>query len=145
VSAGAYIQLEDLKDAFGDDEVLALTDRNQDGQADPDFVDGVIESAESEMNGYFVGGGYAVPIQPVSGVVKRIALNIARHYLYTDAEPETVANLYKSAVAWLKAVSRGDVKIGATSEGETPATDGNETTIQSAKNVFARSAAGGCH
>ncbi len=134
----AYIAIDDLQTAFGAAEILALTDRDDDGTPDPDIADDAINSACSEMDGYFVGGGYTVPLAPVTPVVKRIALNVARYYLYTDAAPDIVTQNYQAAVKWLKDVAAGAVRLGTDAAGAAPAIEGHETTIVAAPNPFAR-------
>tara|TARA_R110001583_G_scaffold63498_2_gene185820 strand:- start:1417 stop:1821 length:405 start_codon:yes stop_codon:yes gene_type:complete len=106
-----YITLEDLTARFSVHEILALADDGT-GEIDDAEVARAIEDASGEIDSYVAGGGYTVPLAPVPKIVQSYACDIARYRLYDDAATEQVTKRYDDAIKFLRAVAKGDVKLG---------------------------------
>ncbi len=158
-----YIAATDLLARFGAEELAQLTDRGiprvltadrltaAAGGADTSawpaaesaaalaalsIIGQAITDATSAVDGY-LSGRYGVPLTTPPAVLKRVACDLARHYLYDDNEPETVADRYKEAVAWLRDVAAGKVALGPDAAGAQPAAGGCVEIVTSGK-VFGR-------
>lgn len=131
-----YVTKQDLIDRFGETEVARLSDRSMQGITDDAVLDQVIGDADAEIDGY-LAGRYRLPLASVPVLLKRIAGNLVRFYLYTTAAPEDVRALYDDAVKSLKAIARGEVALGLDAAGtKQPSLGGVE--IQSGGKVFGR-------
>ncbi|HKJ94852.1 MAG TPA: DUF1320 domain-containing protein [Gammaproteobacteria bacterium] len=106
-----YATQQDLVDRFGSDELIQLTDRSSSGTIDATVVDQALSDASDEMDGY-IGARYELPLPSTPNTLVRVCADIARYRLYDIQAPEAVAQRYKDAVAFLKAVSTGAVALG---------------------------------
>lgn len=138
-----YCTLQNLIDRFGPGELVQLTDKLEPptGQIAEGTVALAIKDA-SELIDSYLEGRYSLPLNPVPAPLTRAACDVARYYLHEDAVTEAVQARYDEAVAYLKAVSRGEAKLGATEGAAAPATS-NEARIESGGRVFGRDEAGG--
>ncbi|MDX1464121.1 MAG: DUF1320 domain-containing protein [Halomonas sp.] len=111
-----YITLQDLIDRFGQDELLQLA-ADDTGQAiDQGEIDLAIADAGGEIDGRVAAGGYAVPLDPVPSIVQAYACDIARYRLYDERATDQVTKRYEDAIKFLRAVAKGEVKLGIGSE-----------------------------
>jgi len=121
----SYCTKQDMIDRFGVAELAQRTDRVNGEVIDDSVLSLKMADASDEINSYLTQ--YALPLPSVpSGLVSR-ACDIARYNLYQNLDLEEdsmVKSRYQSAIAWLKLVAKGDVKLGL-DEG------GNETDAQS--------------
>jgi len=101
-----YATLQDLETRYGADEINQLTDRDNDGNNDPDVVDSALNSASSEMDSY-LGVRYSTPIATVSDNLNRVCCDIARFLLHDDAATDEVEARYNRAIKWLQAIASG--------------------------------------
>lgn len=115
-----YITLVDLTRRFSEAEILALADDGT-GQIDADEIDRAIEDAQGEIDGRVAAGGYSVPLDPIPNIIKAYACDIARYRLYDEHATEQVTKRYEDAIKFLRAVAKGEVKLGITAD------DGGET------------------
>jgi len=106
-----YATQQDLVDRFGSDELIQLTDRSSSGTINATVVDQALQDATDEMDGY-IAARYELPLPSTPNALVRICADIARYRLYDIQAPEAVAQRYKDAVAFLKAVSAGTVALG---------------------------------
>lgn len=105
------------------------------------LVNSALADADSDIDGY-VSTRYTVPLVPVPTVVKRLACDLARYYLYDDQATETVQKRRDAAVSTLRDISAGKVSLGDSSVSTpAPATSGVEMT--SAPSVWRRENSGG--
>ena len=131
-----YATQATLETAFGVDEILQLTDRDQNGSVDAAFLAAALARADAVIDSY-LGRRYTVPITPTPTVVLGIAADLARHYLYEDAVPEPVRAAYDDALRWLQQAGRGEVCVaGATAAAA--ATGSGGVFITSETRVFSR-------
>jgi phage gp36-like protein len=114
----SYASLEDLIERAGQDEILQVADRDEDGTPDPDVVAAALQHADNTVNGY-VAVAYAVPLTVVPDLVRTWAVSIARYFLHRNGPPDYVVNDWKFAIASLKDVAAGKLKLPV-AENETP-------------------------
>jgi phage gp36-like protein len=114
-----YAVQQDLVDRFGNDELVELTNRAGGATIDATVVAKALADADDEINGY-LATRYALPLVTVPLILKRLACDIARYFLYEDRATEIVTQRYKDAVSYLKGVSAGKASIGADSAGAEP-------------------------
>lgn len=108
----AYTTRADLERRFGAEEVGQLLD-------DEDALDDVIADADSLVDGY-LGGAYQLPlVAPAPALVVSLAADITRYRLWDDRAPAEVRKRYEDAIAMLKDISKGVVKL-AVQPGATP-------------------------
>lgn len=122
-----YATQSDLEERFGPQELAQLTDRVDGLMPDPAVVARAIADAEAEIDGY-LAARYAVPLGTVPAVLVRLTCDIARYRLYDDRVTEAVRTRYTDAIAFLRAVAKGDARI----EGETAlaaTANGNEASV----------------
>lgn len=100
-----------------------------------EILERVIEDAQSAIDGY-LSGRYGTPMPTPPAVVKRLACDIARYYLYDDHATETVQKRYDAAIAFFRDVSAGKVTLGPEAKTATP-TGGIVEIVTSGK-VFGR-------
>lgn len=131
-----YATQTDMTERFGEPELIELTDRDGSAGAIVTAVlDAALADADSMIDGY-LATRYTLPLASTPAVLTRIGADIARYYLYDDQAPEEVAERYKAAVAFLKAVSRGEVTLGAAAITDGAATGTAE--MQSGGRTFGR-------
>lgn len=98
-----------------------------------------IEDAQSAIDGY-LSGRYGTPMATPPAVVKRLACDVARYYLYDDHATETVQKRYDAAIAFFRDVAAGKVTLGPEANATRPA--GGSVHMVSGERVFSRSARG---
>lgn len=132
----AYCTKQDLIDRFGETEVGRLSDRSMQGIIDDAVLDQVVADADAEIDGY-LAGRYRLPLASVPVLLRRIACNLVRFYLYTTAAPEDVRAAYDDAVKSLRGIARGEISLGLDAVGgKQPSLGGVE--IKSGGKVFGR-------
>lgn len=94
-----------------------------------------IEDAESAVDGY-LSGRYGTPMASAPAVIKRLASDIARYFLYDDQATESVQKRYDAAIAFLRDVAAGKVSLGA--EVPAPAQAAGGVQVVSAPSIFGR-------
>jgi len=132
----AYCTTDNLIDRYGADELLRLTDRDNNGFIDEQAVSAAIEDASDLIDGY-LGGRYTLPLSVVPSVLIKICADIARFNMYDHTVPETVDKNNKAAMDFLKSVGKGEVRLGLSDSNESPASD-DQIQIQSEEGVFSR-------
>ena len=101
-----YATLQQLIDRYGERMLVRLTDRGESAnlQIDGDTVDRALADADALIDGY-LGGRYALPL------VVDIAQRLAIWNLHTSTTDEKVAADYKAALATLRDISTGAVRL----------------------------------
>lgn len=105
-----YAIKSDLETRFGADEILQLADRDGSGTADTGVVDAVLADADVEIDGY-VSVLYTLPLLTAPALLKQLACDISRYRLWKDRASEQVRQGYEDAVATLKRISAGTVRL----------------------------------
>lgn len=115
-----YATIDDLTARAGETEILQVADRNHDGTADPNVIAEALANADAAIDGY-IATQYPLPLPVVPALVKSWAVSIARYWLHGNVPPENVVKDYDDAVAALKDVARGNIKLPMP-DGALPAT-----------------------
>ena len=111
----SYITYTDLVMAFGEDEMLQLTDRDRDGASDPLVIEDAIAFADSHIDSY-LREQYEVPLALLPANLKGMACDFARYRLYQDQPTELVQSRYDVGCFYLKDVARGLVNLDTGSD-----------------------------
>lgn len=133
-----YCDLEDLKKQVPEAVLVKLTDDERLGTVNTERIDRAIEDAADLINSYATSR-YPIPFNPVPGVIRKIAVDIALYNLFSrrgydeDTADKSVLDRYKGAVNFLEHLAKGLVTIGA----DQPAAEGG-AVIQSGGRVFSR-------
>ncbi|MBZ9574415.1 DUF1320 domain-containing protein [Modicisalibacter sp. MOD 31.J] len=128
----AYVDQAALTTRFGEDELRALAPDGS-GGIDADTVQRACSDAEAEIDARLNGAGYATPLSPVPAALAAHAADIARYRLYDDQVSDVVKGRYDDAMRFLRAIARGDVKLG---EGGDPSPAEATVEFQSTPGVF---------
>jgi phage gp36-like protein len=136
----AYSSEADILKDISEIELAQLTSES-DATVDHDVVSKAIADADAEIDGY-VAVRSAVPLDPVPALVNKLSTRIALYNLFTRRASraggvnETVKDNYTRAVEVLKAISKGDVKLGVDQPVNTVSSGGSQ--VESASRVFTR-------
>lgn len=130
----SYITLQGLIDRYGETELVQLTDALGDGQIDSVKVDRAIADADAEIDAY-LSSRMTLPLASVPPVLERIAGVMVRYYLYNDAPTDLVQKQYDAAIAFLRAVARGDASLGPDASGN-PTPETGAPSWSSTESVF---------
>lgn len=106
----SYCTYNDLLNAFGENEIVALSDRDRDGLPDDGVIEDAISFADSHIDGY-LREQYAVPLSNPPRNLVGMACDFARYRLYQDQPTELVQSRYDVGCFWLKDVARGLVQL----------------------------------
>lgn len=112
-----YATEQDLVTRYGQDQLLVLADRDNDGVADADVVAEALANAAAEIDGY-LASRYELPLSPVPPLLVRLACDVAVWHL-CDSDPlatELREKKYKAAVDILRQLASGDMSLGVTPE-----------------------------
>lgn len=129
-----YATLDALVARAGETEVLQVADRDQDGVADADVIAEALANADNTIDGY-IASQYSLPLPVTPGLVTTWAVSIARYWLHGNVPPENVVKDYDDAIAALKDVARGLIKLPMPN-GLTPPTNGGDYLISASAEVF---------
>lgn len=119
-----YLTQQQISDAFGQQELVDLADRDHDGSADPEVVDQAIDRADGLIDSY-LRSRFDLPLPETPKMVRECALALVRYYLSEDHQTDRVKDDYDRALGWLKEIRDGKMDIGLTpSGGDVAATSG---------------------
>ena len=163
-----YILIPDLLTRFGAEELAQVSDRGTPrlvtaelltaaaadvdmsgwGAADVEAVGKAIaniaqaiDDAQSAIDSY-CSGRYSTPMATPPAVVKRLACDMARYYLYDDHATETVQKRYDAAISLLRDVSAGKVSLGPEAQTGSPVSVGGSVDYVTSGRVFSRAERG---
>jgi len=114
-----YCTLDDLKQAIPEINLIQLTNDAPDATTvDQTKIDGFITDSV-ELIDSNIRGQYTLPINPVPGIIKQIAVDITLYKIYSrryELEmPETMAERFKQAMKLLEQIRKGDLKLSVNS------------------------------
>jgi len=135
---GNYITQADLENKISKSLLIQLTDDDKTGLIDSTKLDSAINEAEAEIDGY-IATKYTVPVSPVTDLLKKLARQIAVKNLYDrrPSTPENVNDNYDNAIAFLKAVAKGDATLGVDPP-PAESTQGSAGEVSGPERVFTR-------
>lgn len=114
-----YATPQALIDEFGESEMVQLTDRAtpRQYQVDDTYLQRACDRAAAEIDGA-VGARYQLPLASVPVLLKHLAADLARYYLYDQIEPPTVVQTrYHAARKTLVAIRDGLQPLGLDEDG----------------------------
>lgn len=124
-----YCAVADLTSRFGEVEIAELTDLEDRETVVDSVVNTAIADASEEIDSY-LAARYAVPITSgIPAVLTAKAADIARYRLYDDHPTENVRKRYEDAVAWLKLVAMGTVRLPVAAPETTALTSGLDYSV----------------
>lgn len=137
----SYATQADMVLAFGDEELIQLTDRAQPpvGAIDASVLARALSAADGLANNY-LAVRYTVPLASVPAVLVEACCDIARYELARGPSlraTEEIEKRYNQRVAWLKDLSRGHATLGEAASSATPSTAGLPE-MTSGGRIFAR-------
>ncbi len=121
-----YATAADMIAAFGEDEVVACTDRIGEHVVDMLVLETALQSASSEADSY-LARRYALPLTltPIPAALTSVVCDIARYRLTGGVASETdpIRDRYKLACDWLRRLADGDIDLPgmlASPDGQVP-------------------------
>ena len=112
----AYATAQDMIDAFGEPELIELTDRADLGLIDQTVLGHALNRADGEIDPAIRAAGLTPGVS--DPLLRDIATDIARYYLYDDAPTEPVRERYQEAQRKLKAIARREVRLAPDPDGQ---------------------------
>lgn len=107
----AYATGTDFINAFGTNEYNQLCDKDNTGEPVYDGFNAALLWSTEKINEY-IGARYVVPLtEPVSELVRRCCIDLARYKLYDDNITDEVTNGFNEAMKWLEKVKSGVTDI----------------------------------
>jgi phage gp36-like protein len=116
----------DMRERFSELELIQLTDRDNTGQISTGHLTRALDDATAFIDGY-IGRVYQLPLRGcakpltspggtpayvVPPVLKRIACDLARYYLFTDVgEKHEAIERHRAAVKDLTAIAKGETQL----------------------------------
>lgn len=109
-----YATLQELTDRFSQRLLQQLTDRATPpaGAIDETIVDRALSDADATIDGY-LAGRYQLPLSEVPPLVVDLAQVIAIYKLHPFAPDPKIAKDYDQAIATLRDISKGVVRLPA--------------------------------
>jgi len=111
----AYATYTDLITAHEEVTIIQLSDDNHDGIADVAVIDAVLAQADDEIHAR-IATRYAVPMNPVPALAKRLAVSLAIGLLFARRSgdlPLSVKEQVQSAKKLLDRIGEGKADFGA--------------------------------
>ena len=114
-----YATQTDIIERYGEEELVIASDRDGDGEIDPEAVSKAVNDASDEIDIY-LAARYDLPLSTVPGVLKRLCADIALYRLSSDRGTATDEKRlrYEDAVKLLKLMAEGTVALGLPKEDE---------------------------
>lgn len=133
-----YANREDMVRAFGERECISLTDRDYTGTINNDVLNGALEQASAEIDGYLCGR-YPVPWADEPRVLVIRCCNIARYLLCGSDTQMTVEirERYEDTIRYLEKIAGGKINLGRTASGDV-VKSGTGAKVVSGGRVFGR-------
>lgn len=109
----SYASKANMIARFGEDEVIALTDRTNIGVVNDAVLESALAEADAEIDPY-LAPRHKLPLASVPKILTGYACDIARYRLCGAGVTETdsVRNRYKDAVRFLESVAAGRIGLG---------------------------------
>lgn len=137
-----YATRQEMIDRFGEEELTQLTDQLDLGAIDDVRLGKALADADDEINTY-LASRYTLPLTAVPTVLKRVAADIARYYLYDDRATEQVTKRHSDALRWLREVANGSASLGPDVAGVEVDAASGAVEFAGATPVFGRSSTEG--
>lgn len=122
-----YCTVQDLIARFGEDEMIALTDRNDTGDIDTAVAEQAIADASEEITAYLKD-------RPISATLTRFACDLANYYLRYPNITDQMQLRYNAIIRYLELVAQGKITLASSN----PPAINAATIMQSKPTVFGR-------
>lgn len=132
----AYASPADLVARFGEQQLLAVADRDQIGELHAAVLAAALADADQEIDAY-LATRYRLPLAAVPGRIKAAACDIAFYRLHPAAQPEDVRRRYADAIAFLRDLAAGKAALDLAG-GQPQAAEGGTATLAGPPRVFSR-------
>lgn len=129
-----YCTAQDMIDRFGEQEIIQRTDKLSTGSIDYLVLEMAITDAQSEIDAYL--SNYALPLAVIPAPIKKLAADIARHNLYPEMLVEIVEQRYRDAIAFLKGVAAGKIKLGNEAAATAPTSESGPVMLSEEPSAF---------
>ena len=107
----AYAINTDFITAFGTNEYNQLCDKDDTGTPVYEGFNAALNWATEKIDEY-IGWRYVVPLtEPISELVRRYCIDLARYKLYDNNVTDEVTNGFNEAMKWLEKVKSGALDI----------------------------------
>lgn len=111
-------------------------------QASMVVIQRALQDADDTINGY-INARYTLPLSTVPAVLRRVACELARFYLYDDQVTDLIKERHAANIKWLTEVSKGVVSLGAEADtGVQPVSSAGAELVTS-ESVWKRGRSGG--
>lgn len=109
-----YVTPQNLIAAFGEREIIELTDRAEprDNAVDTVVAMQACARASVEIEASLAVGRYVLPLQTVPPLLRYVAQDLARYYLYEYDPPPLVKDRFTQARATLANLASGRQSLG---------------------------------
>ena len=109
----SYATVQDALDLYGSDYVVTSADRDNDGVLDEEAFQRALDAATNRINGFLVGKGLPLPLDPVPEDIKVYCIDLAVYIACPTADvlTESKTDRYKDAIEYLKMVARGQIRL----------------------------------
>jgi phage gp36-like protein len=108
-------QADLIAEGLSESDLIDLTDDEGLGTVNTARVDSAITSASELIDGY-LRGRYTLPLSPVPGVLKTLAISIAIYNLYARTKravmPESIEKRYAADIKLLTDIQKGVITLG---------------------------------
>lgn len=113
----AYCTEAEIINQIPEEELIQFADDDGDEVADTGVIEKAISDADAEIDGY-LSGRYTLPFSTVPPILNKLSVDIAIWNLYSrrTVPNEMREKRYNAAVAMLKLMAKGEVKLGVTPE-----------------------------
>jgi phage gp36-like protein len=109
----SYANEADLQARLGPELLALLADEDGDGSPDPSLLLVALEDASAEIDAA-LSGRYATPIDPAPPSLKRLAVDLAVHLLFSrrrEAISDEHLERWRVARALLERIARGQIEL----------------------------------
>lgn len=108
-----YATQQDIIDRYGQEDLLVVADRDNDGNVDPDVVDEALADATAEIDTW-LAAKYDLPLPSTPSVLVRLCVDITIYRLSSEAglASEMRRQRYEDAVRLLKGIAKGEASLG---------------------------------
>lgn len=134
----SYAAQADMVNRFGNDEVVALTDRSNTGEIDATVLGQALITASTQIDTY-LSGRYQLPFVNVPPFLATVCCDIARYQLCVGSTrmTEEISTRYKDQVRFLELAATGKVTLGVTQVGQVQSS--NTIEFHAGTKIFSRS------
>ncbi|MEC4750047.1 DUF1320 domain-containing protein [Methylomicrobium sp. Wu6] len=121
----SYCTRDDLITAFGETELIQLTDRNNAGVIDTSVLSVALAKADADINRRLRAKGWPLPLVSVSEDLNNLAKDLSRFHLHDNVIPEVVQKAYDRAIKALDDYAKGLLQLDIGLPDTSPASAGD--------------------